>query len=147
MMKRYLSIIPIALLEVMIQLCFFWLVPDFAGKWVVYGFITIMSLVHFGGMYYLTDIYGIRKIAGISVAGTFVQLIMFIAAIVLTILRVSAKTAFFPLIIITIMYFIVETVLIITMEDFLHSAPVSNIEKDDISINKSFIKNSPPPLP
>ncbi len=107
--KRLLYIIPLILIEMMIQMAFFWLVPDCRCKWVVYAILTIATVVHLVISYVLVLCFEIRRTAATIVAGSVVQFMIIAASIYLWAVNASARNALFMLLIILTFYIVIMT--------------------------------------
>lgn len=118
MLKKYLFIIPLFLLEVMVQLGFFWLAPEYACRWVVYSFLTVMTVAHLVITYVLLVQHGPRKAAATIVAGSFIQALNIGATIFLLAVNSTIRSASFPMLMLMVLYAAIETILWISIEGF-----------------------------
>lgn len=115
MAKKYLYIIPLFLLEVMIQLGFFWLAPMCECRWVVYFFLTIMTIAHLVITFVFMIKYGVRKYAATIVAGSFIQAIIMGAVILLLTVEASVRSALFLMLMLLALYAAVVAIFWISM--------------------------------
>lgn len=118
MKKQLLSIIPLLLFEVMIQLGFFWLAPDKTCKWVVYAFLTALSLSHLMITYGLWSKYGIRRAAATIVAGSAVQVLIILGSVFLLSQDASIRSSVFLMLMLCLLYVILVSILWINIEGF-----------------------------
>ena len=118
MYKKYLYSIPLFLLEVIIQLAFFWLAPMCECRWIVYSFLTGMTLVHLVITFVLMVRYGVRKNAATIVGGSFVETLIIGAAVYLLMIRSNSRSALFMMLVLMALYAAVVTILCISIEGF-----------------------------
>lgn len=118
MNKKYFYIIPLLLLEVMIQLGFFWLAPDNACKWVVYAFLSGMTLAHLIIVFALQILYGIRRSAATIVAGSFAQALVIGASVWLLSVDSSVRSSIFLMSMLAVLYIALVAILWISIEGF-----------------------------
>jgi len=132
MTKKYLYIIPLFLLEVMIQLGFFWLAPTCECRWVVYSFLTVMTIAHLMITFVLITRYGVRKCASTIVAGSFIQTIIIVATVFLLIANVTVRSSLFLMLMLMALYVAVVTIMWIAIEGIGEGHnQVQNIEQND----------------
>lgn len=117
MSNKYLYLIPLALIEVILQLTFFWLAPDVSCYWVVYAFGSFLTLLHIGIAFRVGSTYGTRKSAAIIVAGSICQIILFVTCCVLLASSASVRNAVFSLMISSMLYIVIVTFLILSIEE------------------------------
>lgn len=118
MLKKYLFIIPLFLLEVMVQLGFFWLAPEYACRWVVYSFLTVMTIAHLVVSYVLMVQHGPRKAAATIVAGSFVQTLNIGATVLLLAVNSTIRSVSFLMLMLMVLYAAIVTILWISIEGF-----------------------------
>lgn len=131
MLKKYLFIIPLFLLEVMVQLGFFWLAPAYECRWVVYAFLTVMTVAHLVVTYVLMVQHGPRKAAATIVAGSFIQALNIGATIFLLAVNSTIRSASFLMLMLMVLYVAIETILWISIEGFGNN--MGNTTRDDQS--------------
>lgn len=117
MSNKYLYVIPLSLIEVILQLAFFWLAPDVACYWAVYAFGSVLTVVHIGVSFGVCSTYGTRKSAAIIVAGSICQIILLVTCCVLLASSASVRNAVFSLMISSMLYIVIVTLLILAIED------------------------------
>lgn len=150
MSNKYLYFIPLSLIEVILQLAFFWLAPDVPCYWTVYAFGSVLTLVHIGVSFGVCSTYGIRKSATSIVAGSICQIILVVTCCVLLASSSSVRNAVFSLMISSMLYVVIVTLLILSIEDdeMLDTHTVSpfddgtaphynELDTGEIDINKS----------
>ena len=118
MTKKYLYIIPLFLLEVMIQLGFFWLAPMNDCRWVVYSFLTVMTIAHFVITFKIMAQHGVRKSIATVVSGSVIQLIIIGATILLLMVGATIRSSLFLLLMLMTLYIAVIVILWISIEGF-----------------------------
>ena len=116
MKKKYFYAFPLLMIELMLQLVFFWLAPDIASKWAVYAICTTMTIVHLVLVFILMLYADIRRTAATIVSGTFVQMILIAASVIMLIADAEVRSTVFLLMIISILYVAVVMVFILTIE-------------------------------
>lgn len=164
MSNKYLYIIPLALVEALLQLVFFWLAPDVDCFWVVYTFGTVMSLIHIGLVFVIGATYGARRCMATIVSGSICQAILFTACAVLLTSGANIRDAIFALLIVSIIYAVVVTLLVFSIKsdnitDTFSYVPVNNEKNNCLEDSASHLNNDqivnlkagnnivPPPLP
>lgn len=152
MKKRYLYIIPLFLVELMLQMLFFWLAPETAAKWIVYSIVTVMTIAHLILTFVLIFKYGIRRAAAPVTAGTFVQFLIVGSAVFLLIVAADVRNALFLLFILSILYITVILLLGLSMEDKKILCSADDGYKGDDNYERSMNERNvrtmtPPPLP
>lgn len=116
MNNKYLYLIPLTLLEVMLQLAFFWLAPDVPCYWVVYVFGSVLTLIHIVAVFVLGIKYGIRRSAATVVAGSISQVILVTTCGVLLASGSGIRNAIFALLIVSMLYVVIVTLLVLSIE-------------------------------
>ncbi len=117
MSNKYLYFIPLSLIEVILQLAFFWLAPNVPCYWVVYAFGSFMTLLHIGISFGVGSTYGTRKSAATIVAGSICQIILLVACCVLLASSSGIRNAVFSLVILSMLYIVIVALLILSIED------------------------------
>jgi len=133
MNTKYLYLIPLTLLEVILQLAFFWLAPEVPCYWVVYVFGTVMTLIHMGVTFVLGTKYGVRRGAATIVAGSVCQVILVATCGVLLASGANIRNAVFALLIVSMLYAIIVTLLVLSIEkeDMLDAHTINPFEDGD----------------
>lgn len=132
MIKKYLYIIPLFLFEVMVQLGFFWLAPKCECRWVVYSFLTVMTVAHLVVTFVLTSNNGVRKSAATVVAGSFIQVVIIGAVVLLLAVGASVRSSLFLMLMLMALYTAVVTILWISIEGFgNNNVQASHMEQND----------------
>lgn len=116
MNKKYLYLIPLTLVEVTLQLAFFWLAGTVPCYWVVYVFGTIMTSVHIGLTFIVETTYGTRRSAATIIAGSVCQIILVVTCVGLLVNGSSVRNAVFSLLIVSMVYVVVVNLLILSIE-------------------------------
>ena len=116
MNRKYLYIIPLMLVEVVIQLGFFWLAPDNECRWLVYLFLTVMTVVHLAIAFVMINVYGARRSAAAIVAGSFVQLVIIGVSILLLLVNAPIRSTIYPELILAVSYVAIVTIFWIAIE-------------------------------
>ena len=162
MKKNYLYIIPLFLLEMIFQLAFFWLAPDCECKWIVYIVISAMTISHLVLSFVLTDRFGIRRSAATIVSGTFIQVIMVSAGVILLFSQADKKNAVFSMVLLALFYaltvmlfgFSIESSTVIKNSKNSGSPSINESPSPNITPNprrymhgNEHISTTPPPLP
>lgn len=114
--NKYLYLIPLALVEVVLQLAFFWLAPDVPCYWAVYAFVTTLSLIHIALVFGVGIRFGVRRGSATVVVGSFCMAIVITTAVVLLFGGASVRNAIFALAIETLVYAIFVAALILSIE-------------------------------
>ncbi len=104
MNKKLYYIIPLFLLEAMIQLGFFWLSPSTESRWVVYAFLTVTSITHLVITYVLLSGYGIRRAIPTVIAGSVAEMMIVVSSALLLAFKASLRSSLFLMFILTILY-------------------------------------------
>ena len=131
MRKNVFYAIPLILIELALQLTFFWLVPNVESKWIVYCIGTIMTSSHLFLVFYLGTRFGTRRSAATVVAGTVIQAILLIASAALVMIDATSRNTVFMLSIISIFYIAIVT----SLGLFIENLPESNDTHNDSSVN------------
>lgn len=157
MNRKYLYLIPLVLLEVIFQLAFFWLASPYVFcYWTVYMFGTLMSLIHIGLMYYTGCTYGARRGAAIIVGGSVCQLLIVIVCAVLLENASSVRNAVFSLLIASMFYAVVVTLLLLSVERDNTQDTGESMGDRNVAMDREFMpqtrripneENIVPPLP
>jgi len=121
MSRNKLYIIPLFLIEMIIQLGFFWLAPECDCTWVVYAFLTIATTLHLVLSFLITTRFGIRRAAASVVAGTFIQLLIITSSIYLLAMNASARNATFLILILVSLYATVTALFGFSIEGFIRN--------------------------
>ena len=123
MNNKYLYLIPLALLEAILQLAFFWLAPAVPCYWIVYAFGSALTLIHIAIVFVLGSKYGVRRSVATVVAGSVCQVILGTTCGVLLASGSSIRNAVFALLIVSMLYMVIVTLLVlgIEKEDMLDS--------------------------
>lgn len=141
MIKKHLYIIPLFLFEVMIQLGFFWLAPMCECRWVVYSFLTVMTVAHLVVTFVLTTNNGIRKSAATVVAGSFIQAVIIGAVVLLLAVGASVRSALFLMLMLMALYTAVVSILWISIEGFGNNTNQgSQLEQNDFGDDSECIE-------
>lgn len=141
MKSKYLYLIPLMLVEVILQLIFFWLTKEVPCYWVVYAFGTVMSLAHIVVVFATGIIYGIRKSAATISAGSVCQIFLVGVCVVLLLSEASIRNAVFALLITSILYVVIITLLILSIEkksslyDYTNENPFGDYSDMDMDMN------------
>lgn len=117
MSSKYLYLIPLSLIEVILQLAFFWLAPDVPCYWIVYAFGSVLTLVHIIVAFVVGSTYGVRISAATIVAGSICQILLIVTCCILLVSGSSIRNAVFSLMIASILYIVIVTLLILSIEN------------------------------
>ncbi len=126
MRKNVFCAIPLILIELALQLTFFWLVPNVESKWIVYCIGTIMTASHLFLVFYLGMRFGTRRSAATVVGGTVIQAVLLAASAVLVMIDASSRNTLFMLSIISIFYIAIVTSLGLFIENVSESDDTHN---------------------
>lgn len=116
MNNKYLYLIPLVLLEAILQLAFFWLAPAVPCYWIVYAFGSALTLIHIGVTFVLGIKYGVRRSAATVVAGSVCQVILITVCAVLLAGGSEIRNAIFALLIVSMLYAVIVTLLVLSIE-------------------------------
>lgn len=136
MNKKLLFILPLIGIASIPQLLYFWYKPEAECGLAVYLFGTIMTLVHLVLGYALWYQKGTRRTVPVIIVGSIVIFIMIIAGGGMLMGMASVRTAVFALSIVTIMYFVIVSMLIIMMESDTGSLECSGLDENDMLIQE-----------
>lgn len=117
MSNKYLYLIPLVLIEVILQLAFFWLAPDVPCYWVVYAFGSALTLVHIGVSFGIGSTYGTRRSGATIVVGSICQIILLAICCVLLASGSNIRNAIFSLMIASMLYIVMVTLLFFSIEN------------------------------
>ena len=126
MKKNVFGIISLALIEVFIQLAFFWLAPNTLNRWIVYAFVTVMTCFHLVFAVLIVRKAGVRRSAAPIVIGSIVQLLILGASIGTLIFDTGIKNTLFLLLMLVVLYFVAVFTFV-----FLLDKPIANSDTDD----------------
>lgn len=117
MSNKYLYLIPLLLIEVILQLVFFWLAPDVPCYWAVYAFGSVLTILHIGVTFWVGTSFGIRRSTASIVGGSICQIVLITICGVLLAGGFSVRNAVFSLLIVSMLYIVIETLLILSIEN------------------------------
>lgn len=163
MNRKYLYIIPFTLMEIVVQMIYFWIAPYYGYNWAVYSFLTVMTLLHFAFMFFLLNRYEGAKVSAAVRTGSILQIINIAAAVVLLTRDPSLRSVIFWTLLLSILYVAVAMyhwIDIYVSEDAdNHSRNAETIrsgrrsvvntghEKRTAGASRSVSRGTPPPLP
>ena len=149
MRNKYLYLIPLGVVEIILQLTFFWLAPKVPCYWGVYGFGTFMSLIHIAMIFVLGVYCGIRRSAATVVAGSVCQIMLIISCVGLIASGASMRNAIFLLLIISMVYVVITTLLLLALEKRGEeiSEPVSLVDNELAHNEPQYVERVPAPMP
>lgn len=138
--EKLLVIVPAFCIFVIMQICFFWLVPDVECFLAVYAFVTLISLIHMLMTYLLSVTKGIRNSAGMIIMGSAIWVIDIVMSVILLYFDVSVKTAAFSQTIVFLVYLVVTITMYLSMGmDTIH-IDLINATNESVELEKG--KNS-----
>ncbi len=131
-MRKAFYLIPLFLIELMIQLTLFWLMPPVNCRWVAYGIITFMSVTHLAFVFVLSVKRGVRRSMGTIIVSSFIMMLVLGGGSVLMLLDASVRNVAFSLTVLCILYAVVVSTLFLTMDsdsDLATSMPPGDMHR------------------
>lgn len=120
--RNYFYIIPLVMLEAVIQLLFFWLAPAVVSRWVVYAFWTVVSVAHLTLVFILGNKKGVRRSVPTILCGSLILLFLVATGIFMLATNGTFRNTIFLMSIITILYMAAMCLMVFSIEPD-HAAP------------------------
>lgn len=114
--RNYFYVIPLVMLEIIIQLLFFWLAPSNACRWVVYAFLTAVSAAHLTLVFILGCKKGARRSVPSILCGTLILMFLIATGIFMLSTNATFRNAMFLMLIISILYAAAMSLMVFSIE-------------------------------